>query len=60
MSLSIYGLTASPPNSLQVGSQHRIKAEPAGAMIAGKWVPSTGTTTLMGALPGPYCRDLDK
>jgi len=42
------------------GSQHRSKAEPAGAMIGGKWVPSTGMTTLMGPLPGPRCRDLDK
>lgn len=27
-------------HALQVGSQHRSKAEPAGAVINGKWVPS--------------------
>jgi (2Fe-2S) ferredoxin len=37
---------------LQIGSQHRSKAEPAGAVIGGKWVPSKPTPeqmTLMGA-----------
>uniref|UniRef100_A0A7S2QTK6 NADH dehydrogenase [ubiquinone] flavoprotein 2, mitochondrial n=1 Tax=Chlamydomonas chlamydogama TaxID=225041 RepID=A0A7S2QTK6_9CHLO len=42
------------------GSQHRTKAEPAGAVQFGKWVPSSGTTTLTGTPRGPYCRDLDK
>jgi len=42
------------------GSQHRNKAEPAGAMINGKWTPSTGFQTLTGTPRGPYCRDLDK
>lgn len=44
----------------KAGSQHRAKAEPAGAIVGGKWVPSPGgTQTLMGPPPGPYCRDLD-
>jgi NADH dehydrogenase (ubiquinone) flavoprotein 2 len=42
------------------GSQHRAKAEPAGAIVNGKWVASPGgTQTLMGTPRGPYCRDLD-
>lgn len=41
------------------GSQHRDKAEPAGAVINDKWVPSTGEQTLTGTPPGPYCRNLD-
>ncbi len=38
-----------PP--LQAGSQHRSKAEPAGAVVGDKWVPSkpeAGQTTLTG------------
>eukprot|EP00798_Chlamydomonas_sp_ICE-L_P007333 gene7333-455_t len=35
------------------------KAEPVGAVIGGKWVPSKGNTTLTGTPTGPYCRDLD-
>lgn len=47
----------------KIGSQHRSKAEPAGAVIGGKWVPSKPTPeqmTLMGEPPGPYCRNLDE
>lgn len=46
----------------KLGSQHRVKAEPAGAVANGKWVeskPSADQETLIGELPGPYCRDLD-
>jgi hypothetical protein len=43
---------------LQVGSQHRDKAEPAGAVQFGKWVPKSGTQTLTGPPRKPYCRDL--
>ena len=45
---------------LQVGSQHREKAEPAGVIHDGKWVPNTeGQRTLTwDHPPGPYCRDL--
>jgi NADH dehydrogenase (ubiquinone) flavoprotein 2 len=51
-------MLACPPP--QVGSQFRMKAEPAGAVVGGKWVPhSEGQTTLMGTPRGPYCRDLD-
>lgn len=45
------------------GSQHRSKAEPAGAVVDGKWVsnpPSPEQQTLTGPPPGPYCRDLDE
>ena len=45
------------------GSQHRNKAEPAGAVVNGKWVanlPGAESQTLMGELPGPYCRNLDE
>jgi NADH dehydrogenase (ubiquinone) flavoprotein 2 len=43
-----------------MGSQHRTKAEPAGAVVGGKWVAKEGgQTTLMGPPRGPYCRDLD-
>ncbi|WIA20676.1 hypothetical protein OEZ85_005051 [Tetradesmus obliquus] len=42
----------------RVGSQHRSKAEPAGAVVKDKWVPAKGGETLMGKPPGPYCRDL--
>lgn len=43
----------------RVGSQHREKAEPAGVIVDGKWVPNTkGERTLSGPPPGPYCRDL--
>lgn len=47
----------------RAGSQHRTKAEPAGAVVKGKWVPNPPTSpdsqTLMGEIPGPYCRNLD-
>jgi NADH dehydrogenase (ubiquinone) flavoprotein 2 len=46
----------------KMGSQHRSKAEPAGAVVNGKWVadmPGPEGQTLMGTPPGPYCRDLD-
>jgi NADH dehydrogenase (ubiquinone) flavoprotein 2 len=44
----------------KLGSQHRSKAEPAGAIVDGKWVPCSGSSTLnFAAPPGPYCRDLD-
>ena len=43
----------------RLGSQHRSKADPAGAVQFGKWVPSSGTMTLTGTPKGPYCRDLD-
>lgn len=42
----------------KVGSQHRSKAEPAGAVVNGKWVPMPGPVTLE-KLPPPVCRDLD-
>nr|7ARC_E Chain E, kDa [Polytomella sp. Pringsheim 198.80]7ARD_E Chain E, kDa [Polytomella sp. Pringsheim 198.80] len=44
----------------KLGSQHRQTAEPAGAVVGDKWIPSSGEQTLMGELPGPYCRDLSK
>lgn len=44
----------------KVGSQHRNKAEPAGAVANGKWVPAKGIDTLMGEPLGPYCRNLDE
>ena len=50
---NVLSLTAQP------GSQHRDKAEPAGAMINGTWVPSKGHMTLTGTPRGPYCRDLN-
>lgn len=50
-----------PPFPLmQPGSQYRTKAEPMGAVQNGKWVPKDGVQTLMGTLPPPVCRDLDK
>lgn len=42
----------------KLGSQHRDKAEPAGAVVGDKWVPASGTMTLTGTPRGPYCRDL--
>jgi len=45
----------------KVGSQHRGKAEPAGATInrGEKWVPvAGGVQTLTTPPPGPFCRDL--
>jgi NADH dehydrogenase (ubiquinone) flavoprotein 2 len=42
----------------KLGSQHRDRAEPAGAVAGGKWVPCSGTMTLTGPPRGPYCRDL--
>lgn len=45
----------------KAGSQHRSKAEPAGAVVGGKWVANKPETmTLMGEPPGPYCRNLDE
>ena len=47
----------------KVGSQHRSKAEPAGAVVQGKWVssaPGEEGMTLAGTPPGPYCRNLDE
>jgi NADH dehydrogenase (ubiquinone) flavoprotein 2 len=46
----------------KAGSQHRWKAEPAGAVVEGsRWEPSDpgASKTLQGPPPGPYCRDLD-
>lgn len=44
---------------LQVGSQHRSKAEPAGVITNDKWVEkSDGYLSLTEDPPGPYCRDL--
>eukprot|EP00879_Flechtneria_rotunda_P001051 GHRR01001189.1.p1 GENE.GHRR01001189.1~~GHRR01001189.1.p1 ORF type:complete len:295 (+),score=104.56 GHRR01001189.1:317-1201(+) len=43
----------------RVGSQHRSKAEPAGAIVGDKWVPLKGHETLMGEPSKPYCRSLD-
>lgn len=45
------------------GSQHRKKAEPAGAVMNGAWVPNPPAPegqTLTGPPPGPYCRNLDE
>ncbi|GAB4823881.1 hypothetical protein N2152v2_010927 [Parachlorella kessleri] len=45
------------------GSQHRKKAEPAGAVANGKWVaskPGADGITLTGEPRGPYCRNLDE
>jgi hypothetical protein len=42
----------------QVGSQHRAKAEPAGAVTGDKWVPKEGHTTLTSPPNKPFCRDL--
>jgi NADH dehydrogenase (ubiquinone) flavoprotein 2 len=43
----------------KAGSQYRSKAEPAGCIAGGKWVPSSGgMQTLTGTPPGPYCRDV--
>lgn len=42
----------------RLGSQHRSKAEPAGAVVGDKWVPAKGADTLAGTPRGPYCRDL--
>lgn len=39
---------------LQKGSQHRTMAEPTGCVAGGKWIPSKGVQTLMGAIRGPY------
>lgn len=43
----------------RAGSQHRSKAEPAGAVYGGKWHPQKGVETLS-KISGPYCRDLSK
>lgn len=42
----------------KVGSQHRAKAEPAGAVTGDKWVPKEGHTTLTSPPNKPFCRDL--
>uniref|UniRef100_A0A7S0RAC8 NADH dehydrogenase [ubiquinone] flavoprotein 2, mitochondrial n=1 Tax=Chlamydomonas leiostraca TaxID=1034604 RepID=A0A7S0RAC8_9CHLO len=42
------------------GSQHRDKAEPAGCVAGGKWIPSKGEVTLAGTPPGPRAPNLDK
>jgi hypothetical protein len=42
----------------KLGSQHRSKAEPAGAVVGDKWIAANGGETLMGKPPGPFCRDL--
>lgn len=59
--LAVLKSCSAPPSSapccraLQVGSQHRSKAEPAGAVINGKWVPSKpGADGL--TLQGEQCR----
>ena len=47
----------------KVGSQHRSKAEPAGAVVSGKWVPNppgAEAQTLTGEPHGPFCRNLDE
>lgn len=50
---------------MQKGSQYRSKAEPAGSVSSGNWVPKAeGAATLRfeatgGKPPGPFCRDLD-
>lgn len=47
----------------RAGSQHRSKAEPAGAIANGKWVPNppdASAKTLQGEVRGPYCRNLDE
>lgn len=48
-----------PPTHTQVGSQHRKKAEPAGAVTGDKWVPKEGHVTLTSPPNKPYCRNLD-
>lgn len=46
---------------VQLGSQHRSKAEPAGHTEGDTWVPGSNVTrTLQGTPSGPYCRDLDE
>ncbi len=46
---------------LQLGSQHRNKAEPAGHTEGDRWVAGTNVTrTLQGPPSGPYCRNLDE
>lgn len=47
----------------KAGSQYRSKAEPAGAVANGKWVPNPpppDAQTLVGQPPGPYCRNLEE
>ena len=53
--------------AVQVGSQYRKFAEPAGQMQNGKWTPASnkaGVTLRFensgGKPPGPYCRNLDE
>mmetsp|Transcript_13839 Transcript_13839/g.26577 ORF Transcript_13839/g.26577 Transcript_13839/m.26577 type:complete len:299 (-) Transcript_13839:250-1146(-) len=44
-----------------VGSQHRVKAEPAGVVYEDEWIPTPeGYTTLTSEPTGPYCRELKK
>jgi len=42
----------------KLGSQHRDKAEPAGCVAGGKWIPSQGQQTLTGTPPGPRAPNL--
>ncbi len=45
---------------MQMNSQFREKAEPAGAVVNDKWVPASNINrTLTSPPPGPYCRNLD-
>ena len=45
---------------LQMGSQFRSKAEPAGVVNGNEWIPAKNVTrTLAGTPSGPYCRNLD-
>jgi NADH dehydrogenase (ubiquinone) flavoprotein 2 len=57
--MSLLLLLAPAGEKPRLGSQHRSKAEPAGAVVGNKWVPAKGAETLMGTPRGPYCRNLD-
>ena len=49
------------PLALQMNSQFRNKAEPAGVVVNDKWVPAKNIhRTLTSPPPGPYCRSLDE
>lgn len=43
----------------KLGSQHRAKAEPAGAITGDKWVPKEGLVTLTSPPNKPFCRSLE-
>ena len=43
----------------KINSQYRNKAEPRGTVVDGKWVPSSGTTTLTSPPPGPFVANPD-